>query len=126
MASEKKKNPTRGTTTTAARKKKKENPRNKYFWKKEVYIGSIPSVFAEMKKSLAVMQMSNLRLLDQKSMSQETFINACWIYVAQKVASMKLGEMENEMRPAFEELAGLVAEAVKERDGIETPEGKGG
>lgn len=98
------------------RKRPKRSPK-KYFWR-DMYIGTIPTTDAALKQAHALAGVTNLQMLDQTSMTQETFINALFMWAAKLARERGARGLEEELRQPFADLSELVAADLKEQERI--------
>lgn len=98
--------------------KSRKNPHKKYFWK-DMYIGMIPGVVAEMKKVVGGVGATELQMLDQKSVSQEAVLNAMILYFSDLIDREKIAGLESALREPFARLGEMVAKENRLRAAIE-------
>jgi hypothetical protein len=84
----------------------------KYFWKSKS-IDSVPDAIAELEIALGLARATDLRLLDQQTMSQESFVSALWVWAGMVAREKGARGLEEVLRRPFEELSRIVAADLK-------------
>ena len=100
---------------------KAPSDKNKYFWK-GISVNSIPSIIALLDAAKARMQASNLQMLDQTSLTKETFVSALCIWAYKTIEQHGIGHMEELLRQPFAEMSQMVAEEMKRREAMKLEE----
>jgi hypothetical protein len=103
-------------TSSMAKKRPAYAEKRKYFHK-DMYIGTIPCVLAELQAALShIKNMTDLQLLDQPKVTQETLVNALFLWLAKKYREKGLPGVEAELREPFAQLAELVKEDMRQQE----------